>query len=121
MTNGTGTARALATIYGELVASSGRLVSSETTATLGIEQVGGTDAVLGIDIRRSLGFELPAEDNGDGRPPNAFGHPGASGFLAFADPGARLGFAYVKNAGWNGEPGHDTRAPSIVRAVYSSL
>ena len=34
---------------------------------------------------------------------------------------ARVGFAYVKNAGWNGEPGHDSRAPSLTRAVYDSI
>ena len=47
-------------------------------------------SVLGIEVRRSLGFELPPTSCGDGRPPSAFGHPGASGFLAFADPQARM-------------------------------
>jgi CubicO group peptidase (beta-lactamase class C family) len=119
--NGIGTARALATIYGELAMDGGRLVSRDTAAALRVEHVAGADAVLGIDVRRSLGFELPAVDALDGRPPDAFGHPGASGFLAFADPHAHLGFAYVKNAGWNGEPGTDTRATSLVEALYECL
>jgi CubicO group peptidase (beta-lactamase class C family) len=119
--NGIGTARAFASIYGELAADGGSLLSAATAASLAIEQVSATDEVLGIEVRRSLGFELPAPDSDDGRPPNAFGHPGAGGVLAFADPEARLGFAYVKNAGWNGEPGQDDRATSLVRAVYSSL
>ena len=87
--NGIGTARALATIYGELAMDGGRLVSHDTAASLRVEHVSGTDAVLGIDVRRSLGFELPSADASDGRPPDTFGHPGASGFLAFADPRTR--------------------------------
>ncbi len=119
--NGIGTARALAGIYGELARDGGRLVAPATAAEMAVERVNGTDAVLGIEVRRSLGFELPPDACTDGRPACAFGHPGASGFLAFADPQARVGFAYVKNAGWNGEPGHDTRATSLITALYASL
>jgi CubicO group peptidase (beta-lactamase class C family) len=72
-------------------------------------------------VRRTLGFELAAPWADDGRPPHAFGHPGAGGFLGFADPEARVGFAYVKNAGWGGEPGRDPRAASLVKALYASL
>jgi CubicO group peptidase (beta-lactamase class C family) len=121
VTNGIGTARALATIYGELARDGGRLVSAATAAEMAVERVHGTDVVLEIDVRRSLGFELPPVACADGRPADAFGHPGASGFLAFADPHARIGFAYVKNAGWNGEPGHDARATSLIAALYASL
>lgn len=119
--NGIGTARAMAAIYGELAAEGGRLIGADLAAELGTEQSGGVDAVLGIEVRRSLGFELPPHGSDDGRPPTAFGHPGASGFLAFGDPEARLGFAYVKNAGWGGAPGTDPRASDLVRAVYESL
>jgi CubicO group peptidase (beta-lactamase class C family) len=121
VSNGIGTARGLAAIYAELAAEGGRLVSRATAAALAQEWVAGTDAVLGIEVRRSLGFELPPLGAEHGRPPDAFGHPGASGFLAFADPHAHLGFAYVKNAGWNGEPGGDDRATTLVEALYASL
>ncbi len=121
VTNGIGTARAMATIYGVLAAGGGPLLSSDAAGRLGVVEADGPDAVLGIGVRRSLGFELPPLDSADGRPPDAFGHPGASGFLAFGDPGAGLGFAYVKNAGWNGIPGQDTRATSLIAAMYRSL
>ncbi len=57
----------------------------------------------------------------DARPACAFGCPGASGFVGFVDPVAQIGFAYVKNAGWNGEPGQDPRAAVLIDALYASL
>ncbi|HEY7134138.1 MAG TPA: serine hydrolase domain-containing protein [Acidimicrobiia bacterium] len=121
VTNGICTARALAAIYGDLASDRPTLVRADTVERMGVQQVAGTDAVLGIDVRRTLGFELAAPWADDGRPPHAFGHPGAGGFLGFADPEARVGFAYVKNAGWGGEPGRDPRAASLVKALYASL
>ena len=121
VSNGICTARSLARIYGELSEGGGRFVRPEGAARMAEERCGGVDAVLGIPVRRSLGFELTPLSADDGRPPHAFGHPGAGGFVAFADPDARLGFAYVKNAGppVPGQP--DPRAPAIIRALYDGL
>jgi CubicO group peptidase (beta-lactamase class C family) len=119
--NGIGTARALAVIFGELARGGGRLVSEDAVREMSAERVDGIDAVLGMPVRRSLGFDLPTVALPDGRPPHAFGHPGASGFLAFADPEAGIGFAYVKNAGSNADPGQDRRASSLVNALYDCL
>jgi CubicO group peptidase (beta-lactamase class C family) len=121
VTNGIGTARALATIYGELAHDGGRLVSAAAVPRMATERVAGVDAVLDVEVRRTLGFELPPPWADDGRPDHTFGHPGASGFLAFADPVAHLGFAYVKNAAWAGHPSRDPRAASLAKALYSSL
>jgi CubicO group peptidase (beta-lactamase class C family) len=121
VTNGVCTARGLATIYGNLANNDGSLVSRAAVHEMGIERVAGVDAVLGIEVRRTLGFELPPSWSDDGRPGHAFGHPGASGFLGFADPVARVGFAYVKNAGWGGEPGRDPRAGAMIKAFYDCL
>jgi CubicO group peptidase (beta-lactamase class C family) len=50
----------------------------------------------------------------------SFGHPGAGGSLAFADPSAGIGFGYVMNQMQLGLVG-DERAAALVAAVYASL
>jgi CubicO group peptidase (beta-lactamase class C family) len=122
VTNGIGTARALATIYGELARGGGRLVQATTVEAARSEQFDGTDAVLGIPARRALGYELTPHDATDGRPAHAFGHPGAGGSIAFADVDAGIGFAYVMNQIWGGGmERRDPRAASLIRATYESL
>ena len=52
-----------------------------------------------------------------GPSPTAFGHPGAGGSLAFADPSLSLGFAFIPSAMHPGAlPGPRTR--SLVAALY---
>jgi CubicO group peptidase (beta-lactamase class C family) len=55
--------------------------------------------VLGVPTRFGLGFMLRQASHEGGRclGAGAFGHPGAGGSLAFADPERRLGFGYVMN------------------------
>jgi len=119
--NGICTARALATIYGVLAQGGGPLVSSESVASMGAAVYEGLDEVQEIPVRRTLGFELAPPWEDAGRPDTAFGHPGAGGFVAFADPAAGVGFAYVKNAG-SPTPGQpDPRGPRLVRALYDSM
>jgi CubicO group peptidase (beta-lactamase class C family) len=74
------------------------------------------DQVLGVAVRRGLGFMLPGE--GDPRGPGAFGHGGTGGHLTYGDPDHRLGFAYVLNQ--MGPPA-DRRASSLSRALYAAL
>lgn len=121
VTGVTATARAFATIYGELAAGGGRLLSATAVSGMATEQVSGTDAVLGIPVRRALGFELTPSWAEDGRPAHAFGHPGGGGVLTFADSEAGVGFAYLNNASWGGAPGQDPRAASLTRALYEVL
>lgn len=119
--NGIGTARALATVYAAVIGEvdGRRLLSPETIATATAEHSSGPDRVLVIDTRFGLGFMLGASI-GSGVPDSAFGHPGAGGSLAFADPQAGLTFAYVMNDlrfDLNGDP----RSETLVRAAYDAL
>jgi CubicO group peptidase (beta-lactamase class C family) len=97
--NGHGTARALATLYGRAALGDFAVISREAIARCRTEQSHGADLVLGVPTRFGLGFMLRQESHEGGRclGAGAFGHPGAGGSLAFADPEARLGFGYVMN------------------------
>ena len=66
-----------------------------------------------------LGFML-GRAFGAANPPDAFGHAGAGGSLAFADPDSGIAFAYVMNDLRFGAEG-DPRSEELVRAVYRVL
>jgi len=112
--NGIATARALATLYGELAVD--RVLSAATLDEAAAVQVSGPDKVLAIDTSFGLGFSLhSAMTAGAG-----FGHEGAGGSVAFADRSKGLGFAYVMNQ-LTASLGADRRARRLVEAVYSCL
>jgi CubicO group peptidase (beta-lactamase class C family) len=115
------TASTLAVIFGELAAEGGRLVSASMAQAMGEVQVEGDDAVLGVPISRTLGFERTPSWAHDGRPAHCWGSPGGGGIVTFADPVSRVGFAYVNNASWAGPPGQDPRAANLTRALYGCL
>lgn len=79
----------------------------------------GTDAILHLPTTFNAGFmQNSAETQRFGPSRRAFGHPGAGGSLAFADPDSGFGFAYAMNQmGLGVLPGE--RALSLVRAIYS--
>src|SRR5262249_54073264 len=97
--NGHANARALARMYSVLVEGGEidgvRLLDAATIRAATAERVNGIDAVLGASTRFSLGFMLPNELRPFAPGRHAFGHPGAGGALAFADPAARLAFGYT--------------------------
>jgi CubicO group peptidase (beta-lactamase class C family) len=123
--NGHGTARGLARLYGAL-ASGGeldglRVLSPEQIARANHEESRGLDAVLApMHSRFGLGFMLTQPMIPLGESPRSFGHPGAGGSIAFADPDARLGFAYVMNQMQTGLGG-DARGFALIGALYSAL
>ncbi len=124
--NGHTTARALARLYGALARGGEidgvRVLTPAAIERCHVEQACGTDAVLAISTRFSLGFMLSQPMPGSRIGPNArtFGHPGAGGSLGFADPDARIGFGYTMNQMGAGLL-IDARADALIRAVYEAL
>jgi CubicO group peptidase (beta-lactamase class C family) len=123
--NGHGTARGLARIYGAL-AREGELdgVSVLTPAQIAranTQQSFGRDEVLApLHTRFGLGFFMTQPMIPFGPNPRSFGHPGAGGSIAFADPDARLGIAYVMNQMQIGLAG-DARGFGLISEVYEAL
>ena len=119
--NGIGDARSLARMYASCIGEVDgiRTLQPSTVAAATVEQACGKDAVLMIDSCFGLGFML-GRAFGAANPRSAFGHAGAGGSLAFADPETGLGFGYVMNDlrfDANGDP----RSEELVKAVYRSL
>jgi CubicO group peptidase (beta-lactamase class C family) len=124
--NGHGTARALARVYGALARGGSidgvHVLNEESIARCHTEQSFGDDAVLLVQTRFGLGFMLNQKrrEGYFGPSPRAFGHTGAGGSFAYADPDARIGFAYVMNRAGP----HillDPRASALIEALYRSL
>ena len=98
--NGVGTARAIARAYSAFAEGGAELgITAETLAriTAAPDVTRAHDEVLGVPTYFSLGFARPGPDIAFGSSPRAFGAPGAGGSFGFADPDARLGYAYVTN------------------------
>lgn len=121
---GIGTARALATMYGEFAAGGKRLgLRPETLAALSAEPIWPTagcwDMCLKEDAAYSLGFMKPNAAFSFGEP-TAFGMPGAGGSMGYARPDVKLGFGYVMNSmgtGINADP----REVALRQALAESL
>jgi CubicO group peptidase (beta-lactamase class C family) len=101
---GIGSASALAKFY-SMLANGGELdgqtfFSEETMAWMTTTLADGMDRVFQIPTAFSAGFmknPQTATRKMFGTSPNAFGHPGAGGANAFADPDNSIAFTYVMN------------------------
>lgn len=119
--NGIGTARGLAKLYAATIGEidGQRILNPDTVADMSIEQSNGPDEVLMIPTRFGTGFFLNS-----GFAPlfgeRSFGHAGAGGSLAFADPDAQVGFGYVMNKMQTNLAG-DPRTLSLISATKASL
>ena len=123
--NGHCSARSLARFYGALSVGGEldgvRVLSPESIERARTEQVSGPDQVLFMESRFGLGFMLPWPIMGTFlKNPRSFGHAGAGGSFAWADPEAGLGFGYVMNKMDAGLAG-DVRAASLLQAMYESV
>ncbi|MGH8979021.1 MAG: serine hydrolase domain-containing protein [Acidimicrobiia bacterium] len=120
--NGIGDARSLARLYASCIqegVDGVRTLHDVTVQQARIEQVRGPDAVIMVESAYGLGFML-GSSFGAANPPNVFGHAGAGGSLAFADPEVGVSFGYVMNDLRFGADG-DPRSESLVRAMYEAV
>lgn len=103
--NGTGTARALATVYGDLATGGAKLgLRPETFAEIEHPQTPALDVIFGIESAFRFGFMKPFPILPFGSSGRAFGHSGSGGSFAFADPDTGVGYAYVMNRNGYGVP-----------------
>jgi CubicO group peptidase (beta-lactamase class C family) len=119
--NGIGNARGLARLYASCIGpvDGRRTLQAETVARATLEQACGHDEVLMMESCLGLGYML-GRSFGAANPPNAFGHAGAGGSLAFADPDTGVAFAYAMND-LRFDAAGDPRSEELVRAVYRAL
>ena len=81
---------------------------------------GWFDQVLKVNTAFSLGFARPLGPFRFGTSDRSFGHPGAGGSFAFADPDRHVSFAYVTNR-LGLHLNDDPREKSLRDAVYRCL
>ena len=121
--NGVGTARAIARAYSAFAEGGEELgITPATLAALtephDVEP--RKDAVMGSPDSLSLGYLRPGPELIFGSSERAFGTPGAGGSFAYADPDARLGYAYVMN-NLNYYFFDDPREKALRDAVHASI
>jgi len=95
------------------------LMSPEIIAAATRPLSSGVDRVLSAQTRFGSGFMLPGPELAL-LSPRSFGHPGAGGSLAFADPDLGVGFAYTTTA-MGPHLVSDPRASALVTAARHCL
>lgn len=98
--NGTGTARAVASVYGDMAAGGQRLgINAATLAMIEEDKAPALDEIFGIESAFSFGFmkQFPMLEFGSS--PRAYGHTGLGGSFGYADPDKGLGYCYAMNLG----------------------
>jgi CubicO group peptidase (beta-lactamase class C family) len=121
---GVGTARALAHAYSVFATGGHELgLRKETLDLLTAPAIPPTrgfyDECLKGEVQFSLGFMKPSPKWSFGSPAS-FGSPGSGGALAFADPRAGVGYAYVTSQMGTALTG-DPRDVALRAALYSAL
>jgi CubicO group peptidase (beta-lactamase class C family) len=112
------TADALARFYSILHAGCSPFFRENTLAAMRTTLSSGLDRVLLEQTSFAAGF-MTNEHGVYGPSRTAFGHPGAGGAIAFADPESGLGFAFIPNAMHAGAlPGPRTR--KLIAALYGT-
>lgn len=112
------TADALARFYSLLaIEKNNPFFTATTRAWMETPLAQGMDRVLLTETSFSAGFMMDQHHSILGSSHRAFGHPGAGGSLAFADPEREWGFAYLPNA-MQPETLPGPRTQRLVDALY---
>ena len=112
------TADALSGFYSLLAGDGGGVFQPETFALMRTTLAKGPDRVLIDETSFSAGF-MTNEFGVYGPSPSVFGHPGAGGSIAFADPEYGIGFAFIPSAMHPGAlPSARTR--KLLAALYGT-
>jgi CubicO group peptidase (beta-lactamase class C family) len=119
--NAHATAPALARLYGMLAAGDQTLLPPSVLAEATSVQSEGPDRVLLQPSCFGLGFQLSRPELVVGLSDAAFGHAGAGGSLAFADPSARVGFCFLMNRMRPGAVTGNDSAMALVDALAECL
>lgn len=124
-TKGISNARALAVLFGVLACGGEhaehfllRRPALDRATQIRAE---GRDVVFGFRSRFGLGFMLDSKHLAIAPGSRSFGHTGAGGAIAFADPDRRLAIAYTPNRPHTQPRLLTSPARDLVRAVYASL
>ena len=119
--NGVADARSLARLYAATIGpvDGVRLLQPATVEAACVPHSEGPDRVILVPSRFGAGFGLPPFLSA-ACGARAFGHSGAGGSLAFADPEAGIAFGYAMNE-MRFDPHGDPRAAALVESVYGSL
>ncbi len=118
--SGIGSARSFAKLYASLVGdgvAGFRLLLPSTVDSATTAQTRGPDRIIVRDTAFGLGFMLPPALPAHAGP-RSFGHGGAGGSTAFADPDANLAVCYLMNGLQFDFTKADMRAETLVRALY---
>lgn len=120
---GFATAGAVARFFAALIGEVGgvRLLAPEWTERARAVHSGGVDQVWRLETTWGLGFLLPGGPLWLDLGPQAFGHIGSTGALAFADPEYDLAFAYLPNRMRSVYELPDRRAHRLVKAAYAAV
>jgi CubicO group peptidase (beta-lactamase class C family) len=119
--NGHTDARAMASIYGSLVDGRSRLLSKAAVEAATQVRFSGIDLAFQSETCFGAGFRMADPAYAHRASPRAFGHSGWGGAIGFADPEAKLGFAYVTNYLLGFDDGIDPRRQRMIDAVYDAL
>jgi CubicO group peptidase (beta-lactamase class C family) len=122
--NGHSDARSLAKLYSAL-ANGGKIEHHQLldpavllNATTSVVE-NQTDLIMNQVIKRSRGGFILSHNGNYGPSMGAFGHAGAGGSMAFGDPVAKVGFAYVMN---QLQPeGYEPRYRDIANYIYHKI